>query len=213
MQDCVRGHVHCDQQAFCTNRAGQCLHFVPLTPRGSRDTNTSGANIRLLTAVEHRRAKKSRIAVAGRQRSKSRIQKSPKPTPLTGREHVGGWSRGKCPDPAPGPCPKSRKQWGGTGCSSVLPDRSKSCSAPLAPSRRGEVRVVGRRRDKELIRCVDAGRVRRRSVRALAAPGGHTTWGSIHSDEMQSPICRAAWSPDMVATDDVQVMILFQSHS
>ena len=33
------------------------------------------------------------------------------------------------------------------------------------------MRVVGRRRDKELIRCVDAGRGSRRSVRALAGCG------------------------------------------
>jgi hypothetical protein len=35
-------------------------------------------------------------------------QKSPRPTPLTGREHVGGGSRGKSPDPTPGPCARSR---------------------------------------------------------------------------------------------------------
>ena len=33
------------------------------------------------------------------------------------------------------------------------------------------MRVVGRRRDKELVRCVDVGRGRRRSVRALAGCG------------------------------------------
>jgi hypothetical protein len=27
------------------------------------------------------------------------MTKSPRPTPLTGREHVGGGSRGKSPDP------------------------------------------------------------------------------------------------------------------
>ena len=35
--------------------------------------------------------------------------KSPRLTPLTGREHVGGGSRGKSPDSARGPCPKSRE--------------------------------------------------------------------------------------------------------
>ena len=35
-------------------------------------------------------------------------QKSPRLTPLTGREHVGGGNRGKSPDPTPGPCARSR---------------------------------------------------------------------------------------------------------
>jgi hypothetical protein len=35
-------------------------------------------------------------------------QKGPRPTPLTGREHVGGGSRGKSPEPTPGPCAGSR---------------------------------------------------------------------------------------------------------
>ena len=45
---------------------------------------------------------------AGRLQQGSRITKSPRPTPLTGREHVGSGSRGKSPDPAPGPCSRSR---------------------------------------------------------------------------------------------------------
>jgi hypothetical protein len=45
-------------------------------------------NIRLLTTVADR--------------SKNPIQKGPRPTPLTGRKHVGGGRRGKSSDPVLG---------------------------------------------------------------------------------------------------------------
>jgi len=55
--------------------------------------------IRLLTTVEKQQYSCGRETAV--KSVKNPRRESPKPTPLTEREHVGGWSRGKCPDPAP----------------------------------------------------------------------------------------------------------------
>ena len=63
-----------------------------------------GRQIRLMT--NSHKSQSEKLAADSKEAAQ---QKGPRPTPLTGREHVGGGSRGKSPNPAPGPYPRSRE--------------------------------------------------------------------------------------------------------
>jgi len=86
-----------------------------------RERNVRERNVRerILTTAADRRAKT--VESRGREAAvKKRIQKTPRPTPLTGREHVGGGNRGKSPDPAP-------RRW--QSCSGVRGDLREFATA------------------------------------------------------------------------------------
>ena len=68
------------------------------TPGREIRKNRRRGQIRLMTNSRKSQSENWRRAGAGRLQQRSRITKSPRPTPLTGREHVGGGTRSKSPE-------------------------------------------------------------------------------------------------------------------
>ena len=86
-------------------------HVVNIEAGDTLETSRTERQIRLMT--NSHKSQSEKLATGGGRETtaeKPDKQRGPRPTPLTGRAHVGGGSRGKSPNPTPGPCAGSREQ-------------------------------------------------------------------------------------------------------